>query len=105
MEFPKYPLKGQVEADVRSGFILNGKDPNYLPKLPSFFGDDTDFMIELKYLWYYPEKVFQLPSGLAIYKWWFKNADGTRGAIGGPYIVFTEIESWHQVNVGSFPTD
>ena len=50
MEFPKYPLKGQVEADVRSGFILNGKDPNYLPKLPSFFGDDTDFMIELKYL-------------------------------------------------------
>ena len=34
MEFPKYPLKGQVEVDVRSGYILNGKDPKYLPKLP-----------------------------------------------------------------------
>ena len=27
VEFPKYPLKGQVEADVRSGYISNGKDP------------------------------------------------------------------------------
>ena len=77
MEFPKYPLKGQVEADVRCGYILNGKDPKYLPKLPSFVGDHTDFMIGLTYLQYYPEKVFQLPSGLAIYKLWFKNADGT----------------------------
>ena len=29
MEFPKYPLKCQVEADMRSGYISNGKDPNY----------------------------------------------------------------------------
>ena len=105
MEFPKYPLKDQVEADVRIGYILNGKDSKYLPKLPWFVGDYTDFMIGVSYLRYYPEKVFQLPSGLAICKLWFKNADGTRGVIGGPHIVFTEIESSHQVNVRSVPTD
>ena len=49
--------------------------------------------------------MFQLPSGLAIYKSWFKNADGTRGVIGGPHRVFTEIESLNQVNVRSFLTD
>ena len=84
MEFPKYPLKGQVETDVRSGCISNGKGPKYLPKLPTFVGGHTDFMIRVKYLRYFPEKVFQLPSGLAIYRSWFKNAVGTRGVIGGP---------------------
>ena len=105
MEFPKYPLKGQVEADVRSGYISNGKDPKYLPKLPAFVGGHTDFMIGVKCLRYYPEKVFQLLSGLAIYKSWFKNADGRRGVIGSPHRVFTKIETSHQVNVRSFLTD
>ena len=95
VEFPKYLLKGQVEADVRSGYISNGKDPKYLPKLPAFVRCHTDFMIRAKYLQYYPEKVFQLLSGLAIYKSWFKNADGTRGVIGSPHRVFTEIETSH----------
>ena len=54
-------------------------------------------MIGVKHLRYYPEKVFQLPSGLAIYKSWFKNTDGTRGVIGGPHRVFTDTES-HQVS-------
>ena len=105
VEFPKYPLKGQVEADVRSGYISNGKDPKYLPKLPAFVGGHTDFMIGVKCLRYYPEKVFQLLSGLAIYKSWFKNADGRRGVIGSPHRVFTTIETSHQVNVRSFLTD
>ena len=49
--------------------------------------------------------MFQLPSDLAIYKSRLKNADGTRGLTGGPHRVFTEIESFHQVNVRSFLTD
>ena len=73
VEFPRYPLKGQEEADVRSGYISNGKDPKYLPKLPVFVGGHTDFMIGVKHLQYYSEKVFQLPSGLTIYISWFKN--------------------------------
>ena len=62
-------------------------------------------MIVVKYLRYYPEKVFQLPSGLAIYKSWFKNAEGTRGVFGGPHRLFTEIESSYQVNVRIFLSD
>ena len=73
--------------------------------MPVFVGGHTDFMIGVKYLWYYPEMVFQLPSGLAVYKSWFKNADGARGVIGHTYRVFTEIETSHQVNVRSFLTD
>ena len=42
-------------------------------------------MIGVKYVQYYPEKVLQLLPGLAIYKSWFKNADG----------VFTETETSH----------
>ena len=49
--------------------------------------------------------MFQLPSDLAIYKSRLKNADGARGLTGGPHRVFTEIESFHQVNVRSFLTD
>ena len=53
-------------------------------------------MIGIKYLRYYPEKIFQLPSGLSIYKSWFKNPDGSRGVISGPHEVFTRIESTYQ---------
>ena len=49
--------------------------------------------------------MFHLPSDLAIYKSRLKNADGTRDLIGGLHRVFTEIESFHQVNVRSFLTD
>ena len=45
-------LKGQVEYDVRSGYISNGKDPKYLLKLPAFVGGHTDFTIRVKYLGY-----------------------------------------------------
>ena len=98
-------LKSLIEADVRSGYISNGKDPKYSPKLPVFVGGHTDFMIGVKYLRYYPEKVFQLPFGLTIYKFQFENADGTRGVTGGPHRVFTEIESSYQFNVKSFLSD
>ena len=81
VEFSKYLLKSQVGADVRSGYVSNGKDPKYLSKLSVFVGGHADFMIRVKYL-QYPEKVFQLPPGLAIYKSWFKNADGASGVIG-----------------------
>ena len=53
---------------------------------------DTDFTLGIKYLRNYSKKVFQLPSGITIYKSWFKNADGTGGVAGGAHKVFTEIE-------------
>lgn len=73
-----------------------GNNPNNFPTVPKSIGGDIDFMIGIKYLRYYPEKIFQLPSGLAIYKSVFENSPGGRGIIGGPHKVFTEIQSSYQ---------
>ena len=59
-------------------------------------------MLGIKCLSYYAEKVFQLPSGLTIYRSWFKNTDGTRGVVGGPHKVFTEIESRYHMNKATY---
>ena len=56
VEFPKYPVKGLVEADVRNGYISNGKDPKYLPKLQAFVEGHIDVMIGVKYSRNYPKK-------------------------------------------------
>ena len=73
-------------------------NPRDLPQFQKYVGGDTDFMLGIKYLRYYPEKVFQLPSGL-------KNADGTRGVVGGPHKVFTEIEPKYHMNTATFLSD
>ena len=85
VEFPQYPLKGKVEDDIKNGYRKEGKNPQYLPWLPKFVDGRTDFMLGIKYLRYYPKKIFQLPSGLTIYESWFLNSDGSRGVIGGPH--------------------
>ena len=102
VKFPQYPLKGIVEEHIVAGYKRQGNNPKDLPQLPQFVGGDTDFMLGIKYLRYYPEKVFQLPSGLIICRSWFKNADGTRR---GPHKVFTEIESRYHLNTATFLSD
>ena len=90
--FPTYPLQGKVETDIHHAFKESGGDIRTLPKLQKSIGGDIDFMIGIKYLRYHPEMIFQLPSGLTIYRSMFQNADGGRGVIGGPHKVFTFIE-------------
>ena len=82
-EFPKYNLH-----EVQKGIIkeyeakrINRKD---LPKLPKFVGGTTDIMLGITYLKYFPKPVFELPSGLTIYKSEFANVDGSRDVIAGP---------------------
>ena len=90
MKFQTYPMRARMEDDIKTAYKISEGN---LKELPKSVGGNTDFMIGIKYLRYYPEKVFQLPSGLSIYISWFKNADGTREVIGRPHKVFTEIES------------
>ena len=90
-EFPLYPLK-QVENDIQESFRKSGKELKNLPKLPKEVGGKVDFMVGIKYLRYFPRIVHQLLSGLTIYKSHFRNYDGSRGVIGGPHQIFTEIE-------------
>ena len=86
-------MKGIVEDDIRDAYIQSGGDDSNLPQLPSYVGGETDFLIGIKYLRYHPEIVFQLPSGLTIYRSLFKNADGGRGVIGGPHEIFSAIDN------------
>ena len=98
-------MKGIVEEDIAAGYKRQENNQSDLRQLPQSIGGDTDFMLGIKYLRYYPEKVFQLPSGLTIYRSWFQNADGTRGVVGGPHKVFTEIESRYHMNTATFLSD
>ena len=63
VKFPQYPLKGIVEEVIAAGYKRQGNNPKDLPQIQhSLLGGDTDFMLGIKYLMYYPEKVFQLPT-------------------------------------------
>ena len=96
-EFPYYPLNGKVESDIKISYTKSGGDVRKLPRLPDKVGGNIHLMIGIKYLKYFPDVVFQLPSGLTIYNSHFKNPDGSRGIIGGPHHVFTEIERFHHL--------
>ena len=89
--FPMYPLQGVVKTDIEKAYKLNGGSPVDLPALPKFVGGDVDFLIGAKYLRYFPEPIFSLPSGLTIYRSSFLGSDGSCGVIGGPHAIFTEI--------------
>ena len=91
-KFPTYPLNGKVQADIVESYKAAGYDIENLPKLPESVGGETDLIIGIKYLKYFPEVVFRLPSGLTIYESPFLSIDGTRGVVGGPHQVFTMIE-------------
>ena len=90
-DFPTYPLK-EVEQDIHRAYASMKNDPKKLPKLPFSVGGDTDLMIGIQYLKYYPKRIFSLPNGLTIYESQFLNSDGSRGLVGGPHRVFTEIQ-------------
>ena len=88
--FPTYPLQGRVISDINAYQKAVG-DVKTLPAIPKFVGGEIDFMTGIKYLRYHPKVIFQLPSGLTIYKSVFENADRGRGVIGGPHKVFNSI--------------
>ena len=56
-------------------------------------------MIGIRYLCYYPEKMFELPTGLTISESKSKDIYGTIGIVGGPRHIFTEIERYFCVSV------
>ena len=60
VQYPKHPLQGRVEKDVRNGYKQIGIAKEYKWEYRFYY-----FMIlGLKYLKYYPEYIFQLPSDL-----------------------------------------
>ena len=57
-----------------------------LPQVPEAIGgSEVDVMVGIKYLAHFPELVFSLPSGLAIFETKIRTMCGRRGVIGGPH--------------------
>ena len=48
-----------------------------------------DLILGIRYLKYYPELVYSLPSGLAVYKARLKSASGCQAVLGGPHAAWT----------------
>ena len=71
--------------------MCSGGDVKKLPSVPPQVGGDVDFKIGIKYLRYFPQIIFQMPSGLTIYNSNFLNSDGSTGVIGGSHKVFSDI--------------
>ena len=94
-QFPSYPIKGEIEDDIKVAYTQNGGILQDLPRLPDCIGGDVDFMIGSKYTRYHPQAIFSLPSGLTIYKSPFLSTDGIQGVIGGPHSVITAIDKAH----------
>ena len=94
-QFPSYPIKGEIEHDIKVAYTQNGGILQDLPRLPDCIGGDVDFMIGSKYTRYHPQAIFSLPSGLTIYKSPFLSTDGIQGVIGGPHSVITAIDKAH----------
>ena len=100
--FPTYPLES-IQKELTTAFAqAGGKNINELPKLPCSVGGNTDLIIGIKYNRYIPEKVFQLPCGLAIYKSSFKNPDGSYGVCGGPHPIIAAIDRQFYGEVNNF---
>ncbi len=93
--FPTYPMKGEIENDIKDAYVRNGGRISDLPELEPFVGGDTHFMFGAKYIRYFPELVFKMLSGLSIYRSPFENAHGGYGVIGGNHRIISEIEKFH----------
>ena len=89
-KFPTIPLE-TVEKDIQEGFAAAGGDISYLPKLPKSVGGETELMIGVKFLKYFPKFRAMLPCGLSIYESVFLNPDGSRGVVAGPHRIVAEI--------------
>ena len=100
--FSSHPLQRVVEQDLIKSIIeTKERISKQLSKLLKFVGGDTDFMIGIRYLRYYSQKIFEQLTGLTIYESKFKNIDGTSGIVGGPQHLFTEKRFYGSVHIKS----
>ena len=93
-EFPLYPLQ-IVEKDIRKECNKLGgpRLVKQLPNLPKFVGGETDILLGIKYAKYFPELIYKLECGLAIFESVFQSPGGTRGVVSGPHSEFSKVEN------------
>ena len=65
MHFPTYKFEGKVKDNINK-FHKKCGISRVLPGLPNEVGGETDILIGIKYLKYFPREVMYLPSGLTV---------------------------------------
>ena len=63
-----------------------------LPKIAGKVGGETDILIGIKYVKYFPKEIIKLVTGLTVYESVFQSYDGSNGILGGPHSEFTKAE-------------
>ena len=96
-EFPTYHLQ-EVTKGLKSMRVEQGGNAlrKRFPKMPKKVGGQTDIIIGIKYLKYFPVEMHKFPSGLSVSQSVFLSADGSDGVYGGPHPEFTKAEKKHR---------
>ena len=77
-----------MEKDIKQDYLSKGGDLSNLPKLPPCVGGDTDIMLGIQYLKYFPKEIHRMENGLALFESPFMSYDKSRGTVGGPHKSF-----------------
>ena len=93
-EFPRYDLTDVNKETRRSGLLPKGNA--LLPKCIG--GQRAKLLIGIKSTGLDPVQIFQLPSGLAIFKSPIADKYGSRYCYGGPHAVFSSVNQMNNVN-------
>ena len=83
--FPKYDLADINRETLQSGLKLSSKLPEYIG------GSKAQLLLGINNNALDPEQVFQLPSGLSIFKSQLLDKFGSRYCYGGPHSLFTAV--------------
>ena len=88
--FPHWPLLAAFN-EISDYFFKKYPDAEPLPEVDEFVGGrPADLMLGMRYNQHFPELVFMLPSGLAIYRGKLKTASGRQGVLGGCHASWNE---------------
>ena len=94
-QLPLWELQAAWKA-VSAGYVGGGGDLNNLPTCPKVVGGSSvDIMLGVEYMSCFPELVYELPSGLRLYRSRLDAVGGHLGILGGPH------ESWARAAVAA----
>ncbi|MCP3663812.1 MAG: hypothetical protein GY696_15195, partial [Gammaproteobacteria bacterium] len=92
-EFPVWRLK-EAWDDLKLEFVRNGGKVEDLPTCPDEIGGaSVDVILGIEYLSHFPKPVFELESGLTLFKTKFEACNGNYGILGGPHVSWTNTST------------
>ena len=65
--YPSYPIT-EVANDITKDYVSADGYPENLPKLPKSVGGNTDLMLGIQYLKYFPREIHKMADGIFIFE-------------------------------------